>query len=161
MTRELTAREKDLVRQLQADIPLTPEPFKEIAERVGMSVDEVLAKVDEWVTDGTIRRFGAMVRHQRLGYKANAMTAWDVPDERADEVGEALAAASEVSHCYQRPRADGWDYNLFAMIHGATPEDCHRVAAVLHDKVGVENYELLFSSREFKKVSMSYFMEEE
>jgi DNA-binding Lrp family transcriptional regulator len=108
-----------------------------------------------------IRRFGAMVRHQRLGYKANAMSAWDVPDERAEEVGEILADASEVSHCYQRPRAEGWNYNLFAMIHAATPEECHDVTLCSPAKVGIEDFELLFSSREFKKISMTYFAEQD
>jgi DNA-binding Lrp family transcriptional regulator len=149
----------ELVRQLQADIPLSPEPFAEIAEAVGMPVEEVLKKVEEWTADGTIRRFGAMVRHQKLGYRANAMSAWDVPDERADEVGGQLAGAAEVSHCYRRPRADGWPYNLFAMIHGASEEECRDVAARLAGVIGIEDYRLLFSTREFKKVSMSYFME--
>ncbi len=159
MSRSFSKQEMELVRQLQADIPLSPEPFAEIAAAVGMTVEEVLGKVREWTADGTIRRFGAMVRHQKLGYKANAMSAWDVPDERAEAVGETLAAAAEVSHCYQRPRADGWPYNLFAMIHGASPEECHRVADRLAAVVGISDYRLLFSTREFKKVSMSYFME--
>lgn len=144
---------------LQDDIPISPRPFAEIAEAVGMPEEEVLAKIREWTADGTIRRFGAMVRHQRLGYKANAMSAWDVPDERADQVGEVLAQASEVSHCYQRPRANGWNFNLFAMIHGASEEECQQVAAALAERVGIADYALLFSSQEFKKVSMKYFVE--
>ena len=161
MDRILTSQEQELVRLLQDDIPITPAPFAEIGAMVGMSEDEVVDKVREWLADGTIRRFGAMVRHQRLGYKANAMSAWDVPDERAEEVGRILADASEVSHCYKRPRAEGWNYNMFAMIHAATPEECHKVAAMLAGKIGIEDYELLFSSREFKKISMTYFAEQD
>lgn len=157
----LSVKEKELVRLLQDDIPLTPAPFADIGASVGMSEDEVLAKVREWLDDGTIRRFGAMIRHQRLGYKANSMTAWDVPDERAEEVGRILAQASEVSHCYQRPRADNWDFNLFAMIHAATADECRDVADDLARRIGIDNYDLLFSSREFKKVSMRYFSEPE
>lgn len=159
MSNSFTDKEKELVRRLQADIPLVPEPFRELAGVAGLTEEEVLEKVRGWVDDGTIRRFGAMVRHQRLGYKANAMSAWDVPDERAEEIGRSLASAVEVSHCYQRPRADGWDYNMFAMIHAATPEECHKVAARLAGQIGIDSYELLFSSREFKKISMSYFIE--
>ena len=161
MDRIFTSQEQQLVRLLQDDIPITPAPFAEIGAAVGLSEDDVVAKVRKWLADGTIRRFGAMVRHQRLGYKANAMSAWDVPDERAEKVGEILADASEVSHCYQRPRAEGWNYNLFAMIHAATPEECYEVAAVLAGNVGIEKYELLFSSREFKKISMTYFAEQD
>ncbi len=160
MARDFSAKEQELVRVLQEDIPITPAPFADIGAAVGMTEDEVLAKVREWIADGTIRRFGAMVRHQKLGYKANSMTAWDVPDERAEEVGGILAASSEVSHCYQRPRADGWNYNLFAMIHAATADECQQVADGLAGQVGIDEYELLFSSREFKKISMRYFVEQ-
>ena len=159
MARVFQEKEKELVRLLQDDIPLTPAPFAEIAEKAGMTEDEVLAKMKEWIADGTIRRFGAMVRHQRLGYKANAMSAWNVPDERVEEVGAVFAAAGEVSHCYQRPRAEAWDYNVFAMIHAATEDECARVAAKLSRQAGIEDYDLLFSSREFKKISMRYFVE--
>jgi len=159
MDRIFSQQEQELVRLLQDDIPITSAPFAEIGAAVGMSEDEVLHKVREWLDDGTIRRFGAMVRHQRLGYKANAMSAWDVPDDRAEEVGLMLADASEVSHCYQRPRAEGWNYNMFAMIHAATPEECHEIAAALAGRIGIREYELLFSSREFKKISMTYFAE--
>ena len=159
MARVFSEKEQALVRALQDDIPISPRPFAEIGEAVGMTEQEVLDKVREWSEEGTIRRFGAMVRHQRLGYKANAMSAWDVPDERADEVGEILSQAAEVSHCYQRPRAEGWSFNLFAMIHGATEEECHQVAAALARRVDIKDYSLLFSSKEFKKISMKYFIE--
>ena len=159
MDRIFSEKEQALVRVLQDNIPLSSRPFAEIGETVGMTESEVVDKIREWQEDGTIRRFGAMVRHQRLGYKANAMSAWNVPDERAEEVGQALAATEEVSHCYQRPRADGWKFNIFAMIHAGTEDECRRVAARLSQQVGVDDYDLLFSSREFKKVSMKYFVE--
>lgn len=161
MDRILSEKEKDLVRLLQDDIPLTPAPFADMGAAVGMSEAEVLEKVRQWLAEGTIRRFGAMVRHQRLGYKANAMSAWDVPDERTEEVGAMFSEAGEVSHCYQRPRAEGWDYNVFAMIHAATPGECQEVAAKLSERAGISKYDLLFSSREFKKISMRYFVEPE
>ncbi|MHB1390596.1 MAG: siroheme decarboxylase subunit beta [Thermoleophilia bacterium] len=159
MDKIFTEQERALVRYLQEDIPLSPRPFAEIGQAVGMTEDEVLERVRQWTEDGTIRRFGAMVRHQRLGYRANAMSAWEVPEERVEEVGALLSDAVEVSHCYQRPRAPGWQYNLFAMIHGATEEDCRRVADDLAGRVGIGEYSLLFSTREFKKVSMKYFIE--
>ncbi len=157
--KEFSEQEKQLVRLLQESIPLTRRPFADLAAQAGMEPEAVLARVKEWKRSGAIRRFGAMVRHQRLGYTANAMSAWDVPDERAEEVGQALAAAKEVSHCYQRPRAEKWDFNMFAMIHGASREECEQVAARLSVEVGIDNYGLLFSSREFKKISMKYFIE--
>lgn len=159
MERDFTEQEKELIRHLQDDLPLTPEPYADIGAAVGMTQEEVLEKVRGWQKDGTIRRLGAMVRHQRLGYNANAMSAWEVPDGRVEEVGKALAAAREVSHCYERACPGGWSYNLFAMIHAADREGCERVAAELSRQTGIDRYELLFSSREFKKISMKYFQE--
>ena len=159
MARQLNEKERALIRLLQESIPLTPKPFADIAAQVEMETDEVLTRVAAWKADGTIRRFGAMVRHQRLGYAANAMSAWNVPDERIEDVGGRLAAAPEVSHCYQRPRAERWSYNVFAMIHCATAEECEAVAAALAAATGIDDYSLLFSSREFKKISMKYFIE--
>ena len=159
MTSRLGKKETALVRLLQDDIPLTAAPFADIAAEVGMDEGEVIDKVREWSSDGTIRRFGAMVRHQRLGYKANAMSAWDVPEERVEHVGKVLADAIEVSHCYQRPRVDKWNFNIFAMIHAATEKECEEIAAALAGRVGIDSYTLLFSTREFKKVSMKYFIE--
>ncbi len=153
----LTELEKQIIRELQQGLPLVARPYLALSKKLGLSEDELIAKINEMISSGLIRRFGAALRHQKLGYTANAMVVWDVPDELAADTGQLLAGMAEVTHCYQRPRQSGWPYNLFTVIHGQTREQCEDLASVMAEKIGVPNYMLLFSIIELKKSSMQYF----
>lgn len=139
---------------------------RRISARIGRKVSEaeVIARIRDFKADGTIRRFGAMVRHHKVGYACNSMTVWDIPDEKADAAGEVFAKAPFVSHCYARPRARSWPGNLYAMTHARTSEELsshiEELKAMLV-KAGVEarGMESLTTTREFKKASMRYFEE--
>ena len=148
-----------LIRALSRPLPLTPRPYAAVAESVGISEEQVIERVRAWCADGTIRRFGARVRHRRLGYTANGMSVWDVPDERTDAVGAVMAGHAEVSHCYVRPRRPGWPYNMYAMVHGQTREEVDDVVARIASATGLSDYRVLFSVRELKKSAPRYFAE--
>jgi len=154
---ELTEIEKKIIHELQQDLPVTKRPFAEVAEKVGISESQLLEKVRELLANGTIRRFGATLRHQRSGFDANAMVVWEVAPERTEEVGAIFASFREVSHCYQRPALASWPYRIFTMIHGSSRGVCQEIAQRLADAAGVENYELLFTEEELKKTTMAYF----
>jgi DNA-binding Lrp family transcriptional regulator len=155
--RELTALEKRIIHELQQDLPVTSRPFAEVADKVGISETQLLEKVREFLANGTIRRFGATLRHQRSGFEANAMVVWEVGPERTEEVGAIFASFREVSHCYQRPALPTWPYRIFTMIHGSSREVCQEIARKMADAAGIENYELLFTEEELKKTTMAYF----
>jgi DNA-binding Lrp family transcriptional regulator len=150
---------KELVRQLQEDIPLTWEPFAAIAAQLGRPEADVIRQTQDWLAAGVIRRFGAVAAHRELGYAANGMAVFEVPDDRADAFGAALARRAGVTHCYRRATMPGWPYNLFAMVHGRTPEEVRRLVAAAAREAGAGNYDILFSIHEFKKRSMRYFAE--
>ncbi|MFR1218144.1 MAG: radical SAM/SPASM domain-containing protein, partial [Eggerthella lenta] len=163
--------DRALVRTLQDDLGGTLRPFALAAERAsghaGRALREAWAveRTRQLLEAGAIRRFGAMVRHRRMGFSSNAMGVWDVPDELALEAGAILSAPAGVSHCYERPRRATWPYNLYTMIHGRDRASCERVAARLHADLAdagieVEPPRLLLSAREFKKTSMRYFEED-
>lgn len=153
-------RDKQIIRELQEGLPLVSRPYQVLAKKLNMSEEELLTRVKDFIDRGIIRRFGAAVRHQDLGYVANAMVVWQVPEERIEEVGRLMATFGEVSHCYQRPaRLPDWPYNLFTVVHGQTHEDCCEIAARLSRASGITNYRLLFSVAELKKGSMKYFVE--
>jgi siroheme decarboxylase len=155
--RELTEIEKRIIHELQQDLPVISRPFAEVAEKVGINESQLLEKVREFLANGTIRRFGATLRHQRSGFEANAMVVWEVAPERAEEVGAIFASFREVSHCYQRPALPSWPYRIFTMIHGSSREVCEEIAQRLADAAGLENYQLLFTEEELKKTTMAYF----
>lgn len=153
----LTEQDKQIIRELQNGLPLVSRPFKFMAEKLKMTEEEFIAKVRNFIENGQIRRFGAAVRHQDLGYVANAMVVWDVPADEISEVGQMMAGFEEVTHCYQRPRYPGWPYNLFTVVHGQTREECIQSAEKISRATGMEKYRLLFSTAELKKSSMRYF----
>jgi DNA-binding Lrp family transcriptional regulator len=153
----ITEVEKRIIASIQGDIPVTQRPYLEISKKIGITEEELLIILENLVKRGVIRRFGATLRHQKSGFTANAMVAWQVDRERINEVGKIMAGFKEVSHCYQRNPAEGWPYNLYTMIHASNEESCKEIACQMSEKTSVKNYSLLFSRRELKKTSMKYF----
>lgn len=157
----ITPEDKKIIAGIQGDLPLTEKPFKELAGKLGVSEEHLLEKITSYQQKGYIRRFGAALRHRETGFNANGMGVWKVPPEKTKEVGEIMASFPQVSHCYQRPTFPGWDYNLFTMIHGRTEEECNAVARAISEATGIREYKVLFSSRELKKSTMLYFVEDD
>ncbi len=156
---ELDEWQKELVRRLQASLPLVEDPFTLIAGRLGLDVLRVLHQASEWLAAGVIRRIGAVVFHRRLGFNANGMAVFNVPIDRVDELGQRLAEHAMVSHCYHRPSMPGWPYNLFAMVHGQSEDEVRRFVQRVAGELSLGDYDILFSTAEYKKVSMEYFIE--
>jgi siroheme decarboxylase len=157
----VTAKQIEIIRFIQGDLPLTSRPFAELAEKLGISEEEIIDQIKAMKQAGVIRRFGMAVRHQNLGYTANGMSCWNVPAEQVEQVAQVMVTRDELSHCYERPRFPGWKYNMYGMIHGKTPDEVHAVAKAISLETGQNDYDVLFSQREFKRTSMSYFVEED
>lgn len=155
----LTDIEKRVIAAIQGDIPIVARPYEVLADAIGISEETLIETLTRLTERGVIRRFGATLRHQKSGFAANAMTAWQVPEERIEAVGKIMAGFRAVSHCYRRDPAEGWPYNLYTMIHGKSEADCRETARKMAAKAGVDTYQLLFSKRELKKISMTYFPE--
>lgn len=158
---DLTDKDIALIQVLQGNLPDTQTPFTVLAERLQWQVDDLISSASCLLEAKVIRRFGAVLRHQKAGFVANSMGVWQVDPERASEVGETMARFKEVSHCYQRPTLPDWPYNLFTMVHGRTAEDCKEVMKRISLATGVTTYSMLFSTAELKKSSMQYFLKEE
>jgi siroheme decarboxylase len=153
----LTEIEKKVIASIQGDIPIVSRPYLVLAEAIGITEATFIQTLGSLTERGVIRRFGATLRHQKSGYQANAMTAWQVEEDRIEAVGEIMASFRAVSHCYRRDPADDWPYNLYTMIHGKDEDECRETAREMAERAGVEIYQLLFSRRELKKISMTYF----
>jgi siroheme decarboxylase len=153
----LTDLEKKIIAAIQQDLPITDRPYLDIARRIGVSEATLLTALRGLCDRGIIRRFGATLRHQRTGYKANAMGAWKVAEDRIQEAGRAMAAFRQVSHCYRRDPTPQWPYNLYTMIHADDEAGCRETARQMAHAAGIEDYTLLFSREELKKTSMVYF----
>jgi siroheme decarboxylase len=151
-------KDKAIIRVLQGDLPSTLTPFTDLARELGWEERVLLARTEKLLNCGIIRRFGAVLRHQRAGFTANAMGVWQVPEEKVEEIGKVMASFREVSHCYQRPTLPDWPFNLFTMIHGRSIKGCQVVMERISKATGIEDYNMLFSQKELKKSSMQYFV---
>ena len=157
--RELTLPEQKLMGALQHGLDLVPRPFARLGEQAGLDEQEVIATLKRWRGEGLIKRFGVVVRHHELGYTANAMVVWDLPDSEVERVGALLAAEPEVTLCYQRRRhAPEWPYNLYCMIHGRERAGVERAVAELCERfrLGHVPHAILFSRRRFKQRGAHY-----
>lgn len=155
----LCPRERDLVVELQGGFPLTPTPYADLADAVGVSTEWVLRTVQRFLAEGRFRRVGVVPNHYALGYTENPMTVWDVPDGDVEAVGRAVASLPFVTHCYERPRHDGvWPYNLFAMVHGRSREEAServgRVREAVFERAGPVDSDRVDSTRILKKTGL-------
>lgn len=151
--------DKKLIQQIQGDLPLSLTPFALIAQKIGWPGKKVLRRIRLLKKLGIIRRFGAILRHQKAGYLGNALVVWKVPEELIAHFSQSISHLPGVSHCYLRPTFPDWPYNLYTMVHGRTINDCYILAQKIAQKTGVREYRVLPSLREFKKSSMHYIPE--
>ncbi len=158
---ELDAIDKRILVALQGDLGDFPEPYSRMAADMNVSEDEVIRRIKNMQTQGIIRRIGAMIRHIEAGIGFNGMVVWKVEPERVEEVGNLLASFPEVTHCYERPAFEENAGTLFTMVHSSSEEGCLEIVRSMSDKVGVKDFQILYSERELKKVSMTYFDDEE
>ncbi len=150
---------RELITAIQGGLPLVEKPYLALANELNLTEDEVIDKLKSLILSGTIKRFGVIVRHHEVGYNANAMVVWDVPDEQVDQLGETLGNENCVTLCYQRPRiAPRWPYNLFCMIHGRNRDEVLACISRIRSKHGLEQipHNILFSGQRFKQRGARY-----
>lgn len=156
----LTGQDRAVLAAIEGGLPLSPRPYAEIADRLGIGEAEVIERLQALRAAGVISRFGVIVRHHELGYMSNAMTVWDVPDGRAAEAGRRIAAMKGVTLCYRRPRRPpDWPYNLFCMVHGRDRATVEAAIARITADAGLDDCPraVLFSVRRFKQRGARYF----
>lgn len=146
--------DRALIVATQGGLPLTPRPYHVLGEQLDISAAEVMRRLQCLLERGVIRRIGAVPNHYAIGWSANGMTVWDVADELVDALGAKVGALDFVTHCYRRPSAlPAWPYNLFAMVHGSSREECALKAEQIRRLLGLacRGSDILYSTRILKK----------
>lgn len=155
----LTLLDQQLLIAIQGGLPLTPRPFAALSEQLGITEQEVIDRLTQLKRQGLIKRLGVIVKHRQLGYQANAMVVWDVPDSEVKNIGKRISNFPFVNLCYRRPRhGTQWPYNLYCMIHGKNRETVLAQLQQLTDSCGLAAYarQVLFSRRCFKQRGALY-----
>ncbi|MCC6195323.1 MAG: Lrp/AsnC family transcriptional regulator [Burkholderiales bacterium] len=156
----LSGTDRRVIAALEPGLPVVTKPYAAIARQAGVGEGDVLARLARWLDDGVIRRFGIVVRHRELGYTANAMAVWDVPDTDVDRIGEAVARETSVTLCYRRRRVPrDWPYNLYCMVHGHDREEVRRAIAGVAAWHGLGRFPsaILFARQRFKQRGARYW----
>jgi DNA-binding Lrp family transcriptional regulator len=156
----VSEEEKAVIRELQEDLPLNPRPFDDMAQRLDMTTSQLFQLAQDFQRRKLMRRYSAVLHHRRSGFKSNAMIVWKVPADCSEEVGMKMAQNSAVTHCYERPTFPDWQYTHFTMVHATTPDGCEEVAREISEATGITENLLLYSTREYKKTRVKYFVED-
>jgi DNA-binding Lrp family transcriptional regulator len=149
-----------VIRELQGDMPVIPEPYAPTADALGIPQSRLLEHLEGMRERRLLRRVAAILFHRRAGFSANGMGVWKVPEERILELAPRMAAVRGISHCYQRPTYEDWPYSVFTMAHGRSKEECDAVLDSIAADTGIEERSTLYSSTEFKKIRLLYFTDE-
>ena len=153
------AIQQQLIAEIQSGLPIVERPYAEIASKLDTSEQDVMRRIDIMLTSGVIRRMGIIVRHRKLGYRANAMVVWDIPNHQIDQLGQQLSKINSITLCYQRPRhKPHWNYNLFTMIHGQDRKSVETCIQNIITDYHLEHIDqvALFSKRCFKQRGACY-----
>ncbi len=157
---EITEWDKTVIREAQEDLPLVSRPFDPMAERLGLTTEGLFQQLATYQERKLMRRYSAVLYHRRSGFRANAMIVWKVPPERSEEVGMIMAENAAVTHCYERPTFPDWEYSHFTMVHAPTRDECEEIGRDIAKATGITDNLLLYSTREYKKTRVRYFVED-
>jgi DNA-binding Lrp family transcriptional regulator len=145
---------------VQGDLALEPDPFSGPARALGTTVDGLIDELQDLQRRGYLRRFAAILRHRKAGFGANGMAVWKVPADDVLDMGQTMAGYTTISHCYQRPVYSDWKYNLFTMIHARKKGECEEFVKELSKRHALDDYAVLYSTTEYKKIRLAYFTPE-
>ncbi len=153
----LDEMDREIVAATQSGLPLCEEPYEDIAMQIGISAQDVMDRMRRMQDDGIIRRIGVVPNHYELGFSANGMSVWNVPDDQITRLGNEIGGLEFVTHCYQRPRhLPDWPYNLFAMVHGRDRDEVEEKVGTIAGLLGEsdQGHEIVYSTRILKKTGL-------
>ena len=149
--------DKKLIAELQENLPLTSRPFAEVADNIGIEEKEVINRLKRLKEAGVLRRIAPLVAQEKSGFRNNAMVVWQVPGEKCDSTGEKLASFKFISHCYQRPTAPDWPYQIFTVVHARDEKDLQTKLEQLENSIDYIDWRVLRTEEKLKKASLRYF----
>lgn len=159
MKRNLSDLERRVLGAVQHGMPMSLSPYQDLADAVGIPCEHLLDILRRWKAEGKIRRLGAIVNHFQMGHGTGAMVVWNVPEDRANEVGALFASFDKVSHAYRRPSKKHWPYNVYTMVHAGSDAELERTVKTMSEQSGLTEFRELKTVKELKKTPPVYITE--
>ncbi|MFQ5837395.1 MAG: Lrp/AsnC family transcriptional regulator [Thermoplasmata archaeon] len=151
---ELDDLDRRILDEYYYGIPVEPHPFRGLAKRLETSEGKVLRRIERMLDKRILKKFGASLGHRKVGYSANCMVVWKIPEDKVELAGKVMASYREISHAYERRTIPGkWEHNMFCMIHAPDREKVERIVKEIEERTGIHDYKLLYSTRELKKTT--------
>ena len=140
-----------IIRRLQKEFPLTAAPYQQLAQEIGISESELLERLRRMRESGVLRKMGAVLQHRNAGFHGNALCCWRIPEQQLSEMAGQMADCSFISHVYLRQPHSKWPYNLYTVFHSHSREQCLVLIREMAQRFGIENYQILFSRKNWKR----------
>ncbi|MGD9677373.1 MAG: AsnC family transcriptional regulator [Vulcanibacillus sp.] len=157
VTYKLDGEDIEIIKLLQKDFLIVPRPFDNLANEVGLSVEELLNKTRIYKENGLMRRLAAVLYHREAGFNGNGMGAWSVQEDQQEEIALKMSSYQAVSHCYLRPTYPDWPYNIFTMVHAKDNQQVEEIIKNIEMETGIKDRFVLYSIKEYKKTRLLYF----
>lgn len=152
--------EKKIIKLISYGIDIVSKPYEVIAQKLNLKEDDIINFLNKLVDLGAIKRVSAILKQTKLGYNVNAMCVFNISTEKIDEVGNYASKFCEVTHCYKRPSASDWPYNLYVMLHCKNQNHCLEIVNKIVNFASCSDYQILYTVKELKKSNMIYFNDE-
>ena len=124
--------DRAIINGLQGGFPLSREPFTDAGAALGISAEDLLARVSRLLDDGALSRFGPMYNAEMMG-GGLTLAALKVPDDCFDDIADTVNAFPEVAHNYARDH----DFNMWFVIATETPERVGQVIEEIESATGL------------------------
>lgn len=152
--------DQKIIRRVQEEFPLAPDPYRIMAAEIGISQEELLSRLLQMKSTGVLRKMGAVLQHRMAGFHGNALCCWRIPVDRVDGVVSLMASVAYISHVYLRYPHVKWSYNLYTVFHGHTREECLEKVEAMAKVISVAEYRVLFSRKNWKRSKLPLLHEE-
>lgn len=149
-----------ILRVISGDLEISQNFYGDLAESVGIEEEELLVRLENMSRAGYIKRIAPVIKHRNTDYRHNGLAAFRVSESQKANLIRLLTKEKHISHVYERRTHPNWKFNIYGMTHGKSREEVETVIQNLLKCISVEDYKILYSTREFKKTSpnMSYLM---
>ncbi|MFZ5644021.1 MAG: AsnC family transcriptional regulator [Bacillota bacterium] len=142
---ELDHLDRELLNRIQSDFPVAAEPYKELAEYLGTTEEDILARIKRFIDSKTIRRLGGIFDSRKLGY-TGTLCAMKVPPEKIEAVSGIVNSYPGVTHNYLREH----DYNMWFTLLVPEIKDIETILGEISARAGITEIISLPAVRLFK-----------